>query len=186
MNKLIYPTAILILSLLSGCAGILDDYHRHTGVYLPYKIGELGLCKDIEFDREGKDVGYFYQNFDKNNFVTSIIFIYPINDTVRGENAIAEELIRFYPKLEQKGCFFPQGATPPKGKYISFTDTRGFANKKNQTVRNIVYLTALGDDWFIKFHCAYQDSIAETAQPVVDRFLENFWQSFMIKKKDYI
>jgi len=186
MNKILHLATILILIIVSGCASILDDYHRHTGVYLPYKIGELGLCKDIEFDKEGRDVGYFYQNFNKENFVTSIIYIYPISDSVRGENAIAEELTTRYPKLEQKGCFFKQGTAQPKGKCISFTDTRGFANKKNQTVRNIVYLTALGDDWFFKFHCAYQDSIAKTAQPVVDRFLMDFFQNLEIRKNDYL
>ncbi len=172
--------------MLSGCAGILDDYHKYTGVYLPYKIDELHLTKDLKFDKEGRDKGYFYQNSNEDNFVTSIIYIYPIGDTVRGENAISEELTKHYPKLEQKECMYTRGSAQPKGKFISFTDTRGFANKKNQTVRNIVYLTKLGDDWFVKFHCAYQDSITETAQPVVDRFLSDFFQTLEIKKNDYL
>lgn len=186
MKKLQYSGAMLIISVISGCAAILDGYHKHTGIYLPHKVGELSLTKDVTFDREGKDIGYFYQSFDKENFVTSIIYIYPINSTDEEVNVIVKELSDRYPKLEQKQHVFTRGKAQFKGKYISFIDIRDFANKKNQTVRNIVYLTELGDDWFIKFHCAYQDSVAETAQPVVDCFLIDFSQTLEIKKNDYL
>jgi hypothetical protein len=186
MNNYIYSIAILVLAFLSGCSEIGDDYHRYTGVYLPYQIDELQLTKEQQFDKAGKDKAYFYQNFDKNNFVTSIIFIYPNNSMVDDESAIVKELTERYPKLEQKQTIFIQDKTQLEGRYISFTDVRDFAGKKNQTVLNVVYLTTLDDKWFIKFNFAYQVSIKETAQPVVEQFLKEFWQTFKIKKNDYL
>ncbi len=166
------------MSLITACSGvwdaILDDRHRHTNIYLPYRVGELRLGKEKYFDREHKDAGYFYKNFNRTNFVAVAVFIYPSPRGMVGNDALAKELSSRYPLSKQSPQLLKQGAFVSNGKYISKTNERFFASKPDQVVRDTVYLFTFEDDWFVKIFASYQEKNSSSAQLVVDEFVENF------------
>lgn len=178
MEKLFYALIGISVILLTGCSSvienIIDGRHRHTNIYLPGKVGELQLGKEKVFDKEGKDIGYFYKNFDHDNFVTLVVYIYPIPDRFAGNEAIERELAYRYPNQPRFKHVLTQGKFTAEGMYIRTGNERLFANEPNQSVVDLIYVFTFGDNWFVKYAASYQQKNEETAKPVVDAFLDSF------------
>ena len=158
---MLYAIVTLSFIFLTGCASvyenIIDDRHRHTNIYLPGKVAGLTLVKEKRFDSESKDMGYYYQNFDENNFVLISVYIYPIPIKVVGSIAIDKSLEHNYPNSEAHSIILNQGNYKAEGKYIKKTDKRFFANYPDQIVQDSVYLFTFGDGWFVKYMASYQN-----------------------------
>ncbi len=71
-------------------------------------------------------MGYFYENFDKNNFVVISVFIYPIPADYIGKEAIDKELEMRYPNSETDFYVLSQGEYTAEGKYLTESDERFF------------------------------------------------------------
>jgi len=178
MKKILCAIITLSLIFLTACASvyenIIDDRHRHTNIYLPGKVAGLTLSREQRFDREGKNMGYYYRNYDEKNFVLISVYVYPIPVQFSGDDTIDKQLEHLYPNSEKHSIVLNQSNYKAGGKYIKETDKRSFANYPNQIVQDSVYLFTFGDEWFVKYMGSYQKHNESTAEPIVKQFIEDW------------